>query len=152
MDIQFNQSIIKYCSELFVALGRFINKSVTEVFHKLFAVLRQPLKQSVKGAVLQITFNYRDSSYHRELGGYNPVVLSQPEDTFNGTEFNSYGDSYAGRARELDFDFNSGTSFVPCSQLSLIIARIKAIFNLWLYDFLTYLKYGVCYQIKLSAW
>jgi hypothetical protein len=152
MNIKFNQSIIKYCSELFVALGRFINKSVTEVFCKLFAVLRQPLKQSVRGDVLQVTFNYRDSSYHRELGGYNPVVLSQPEDTFNGTEFNSYGDSYSGRARALDFDFSSATSFVPCSQPSLIIARIKAIFNLWLYDFLNHLKYGVFYPIRLCAW
>lgn len=136
MDIQLNQSIIKYCSELFVALGRFINKSVTEVFRKLFAVLRQFFKQSVKDGALQVTFNYRDSSYHLQQSGYHSVVLSQPENTSNGAEFNSYGDSYSGMAKELDFDYSSVTSFVPCSQLSLIIARIKAIFNLWLYDLL----------------
>jgi hypothetical protein len=152
MDIKFNQSIIKHCSELFVALGRFINKSVTKVFRKLFAVLRQLFKQSVKGGAFQVTFNYRDSSYHGEQGSYHSVVLYQAEDTFNGTEFNSYGDSYVRMARELDFDFSSTMSFVPCSQPSLIIARIKAVFNLWLYDFLNYLKYGVFYPIRLSAW
>jgi hypothetical protein len=151
MDIKINQSISKLCSELFVALGRFINKSVTKVFRKLFAVLSQPFKQSVKDGALQVTFNYRESSYHREQGGYHSVVLSKPKGTSNGAELNSYGDSHAGGARELDFDFSSATSFVPCSQPSLIIARIKAIFNLWLYDFLTYLKYGVFYPIRLSA-
>jgi hypothetical protein len=152
MDIKFKPNIFYRCSELFVALGLFIKQRVIKICRKLFAIIRKALKQSVNGDVLQITFNYRDSSYHHESDGYDSVVLSKPKGTFNGTEFNSYGDSYAGIARELDFDFNSGTSFFPCSQLSLIIARIKAIFNLWLYDFLTYLKYGVCYQIKLSAW
>jgi hypothetical protein len=152
MDIKINQSIIKFSCELCVALGRFIKKSVTKIYHKLFAVLRQPLKQRVKDGALQVIFNYRDSSYNSEQSGYHSVELSQPKGTSNGAELNCYGGSYAGIARELDFDFSSATSFVPCSQLSLIIARINAIFNLWLYDFLTYLKDGVFYPIRLSVW
>jgi hypothetical protein len=151
MAIKFKPNIFYRCSELFMALGRFIKKSVIKICHKLFAVLRKALKQSVDTDVLQIIFNSRDSSYHREPGGYHSVELSQPKGTSNGAELNCYGGSYAGMARELDFDFSSATSFVLCSQPNLIIARINAIFNLWLNDFLNYLKYGVFYPIKLNT-
>ena len=152
MDIKFKQSIFYRCSELFVTLGRFIKKSVIKICRKLFAVLRKTIKQSVNGNVLQITFSYRDSSYHREPGGSDLVVLSKPKATSNGATLNRYEDSYAGMSRELDFDFGSETPFIPCSQLSLIVARIKAIFKLWLNDFYNYLKYGVFYPIRFSAW
>jgi hypothetical protein len=106
----------------------------------------------VNGNVLQITCSYRDNSCHHEPGGSDSIVLSKPKAILNGATINRYEDSYAGMARELDFDYSSVTSFVPCSQLSLIIAHIKAILKLWLNNFYNYLKYGVFYPIRLSAW
>ena len=152
MDIKIKQSVFYRCSKLFIVLGRFIKECVIKVCHKLFAVLKKAIKQTVKDDVLQFIFNYRDSPYHRESDSYDSVVLSQPKAMFNETEFNCDGDSYAGMVGELDFDFSSEVPFVPYSQLSLIIAHIKAIFKLWLNNFYNYLKYGVFYPIRLCAW
>lgn len=58
MDIKFNQSAIKISSRLFV-------------------VLKQAIKrQAVIGNVSQITFNYRDTNYSNETGGYHPVEIA----------------------------------------------------------------------------
>ncbi|WP_354624218.1 DUF2787 family protein [Psychromonas sp. MME2] len=152
MDIKLKQGVFYRCSKLFIDLGRFLKECVIKICHKLFAVLRKAIKQTVKDDILQFIFNYLDSPYLRESDSYDSVVLSKAKGTFNGIEFNRDGDSYAGMVGEFDFDFSSETPFVPYSQLSLIIAHIKAIFKLWVNDFYNFLKYGVFYPIKLNAW
>jgi hypothetical protein len=151
MEIKLKQSVFHRCSKLFTALGRFIKERVIKVCHKLFTGLRRTIKQTVKDDVLQFIFNYRDSPFLREPDSYDSVVLSQPKGMFNETECNRDGDSYAEVVGELDFNFISETSFVHCSQLTLIIAHIKAIFKLWANDFYNFLKYSVFYPIRFSA-
>ncbi|WP_019613660.1 DUF2787 domain-containing protein [Psychromonas ossibalaenae] len=142
MDIKFNQSVIKISSKLFVALKQSIKQ------------------QGIKGDVSQITFNYRDSSYSSEQGGYHPVEISLQKDVTDGrwsvlyiTDFCYYGHPYAELTKELDFDFSLATFSTTYSQPRAIThASVKDIFTLWQHNFLSYLEYGAFDQIKVSSW
>lgn len=151
MDIKFKQGVFYRCRKLFGALGRFIKESIIRACNKLFTGLRKAIKQTVKDDVFQFIFNYRDTPFLREPDSSDSVVPSQSKGMLNEAECNRDGDSYAEVVGELDFDFISETSFVHCSQLTLIIAHIKAIFKLWANDFYNFLKYGLFYPIKLNT-
>ncbi|WP_354624222.1 DUF2787 family protein [Psychromonas sp. MME2] len=141
MDIKFNQSVIK-------------------ISNRLFAVLKQAIeRQVVKREVSQITFNYRDSSYSCDAGGYHPVEIALQKDQESNswsllyiTDFCYYGHPYAELCKDLDFDFETEffmgvyTPPRPMSQPS-----VKEIYNLWQDNFLSYLEYGAFDEIEVNA-
>jgi len=138
MDIKFNQSTIKISSRLFVVLKQAIKRQV------------------VDGEISQITFNYRDSSYSSEAGGYHPVEIAlhkeQKSDRWSLlyiTDFSYYGSELT---KDLDFDFSAEQFNCVYSHPRPIAHRdVKEIFNLWQDNFLSYLEYGVFDEIEVNA-
>lgn len=135
------------------------NPSALKISNKLFVALKQAIKQQcIKGNVSQITFNYRDSSYSSDQGGYHPVEISLQKDATNGkwsflyiTDFCYFGYPYAELVKELDF--SSATFSTSYSQSrSITHASVKDIFILWQHNFLSYLESGAFDQIKVSVW
>jgi len=138
-----------------------INQSTIKISNRLIMVLKQALKrQAVKGEVSQITFNYRDSNYSSEAGGYHPVEIAlQKEQTSDCwrllyiTDFAYYGHPYAELCKDLDFDFGNQTfngAYAPPRSLNQ--RSVKEIFSIWEDNFLTYLEYGAFDEIEVSAW
>ncbi|GAK85917.1 hypothetical protein JCM19238_3507 [Vibrio ponticus] len=77
-----------------------------------------------------LTFNFRDTSYSAEDGGWHPVEIRIEQE--NGqwhfcyiTDFSYVGDPYPELAKEVDFDFSSG---LPNSSISLKRALLMSVF------------------------
>jgi hypothetical protein len=138
MDIKFNQSTIKISSRLFV-------------------VLKQAIKrQAVNAEVSQITFNYRDTSYSCEEGGYHPVEIALQREQEGErwsllyiTDFSYYGSDLT---KDLDFDFSADTfSGIYAPPRPLNHRSVKEVFNLWQDNFLSYLEFGAFDEIEVTA-
>ena len=95
-----------------------------------------------------LTFNFRDSNYSPDTGGYHPVEirLSRRDNGFVFdylTEFSFVG---AGRAvelaKEMDFDINRGV-FESRGLEPLAISKVATLYKLFEANFLAYHRMGV---------
>ena len=141
MDIKFNQGTIK-------------------ISNRLFVVLKQAVKrQAVNDEVSQLTFNYRDTSYSSETGGYHPVEIALKKDSSSDrwnilyiTDFSYHGHPYAELCKDLDFDFSAESfSGVYAPPRPLNHRSVKEIFKLWQDNFLSYLEYGAFDEIEVNV-
>ena len=142
MNIQFKPSALKISPKLLNTIKR--------------AIIENDLTEEV----LNITVNFRDCSYNCEAGGYHPVEIAlqkeQESDRWSLlyiTDFSYYGHPYAELIKDLDFDFSAETFFaVYCPPRPITHRSVREIFQLWQYNFLSYLEFGAFDEIKVSAW
>ena len=135
--------------------------SVLKVSAKLLVILKKTIsEESVTSGATNITVNFRDCSYNCEAGGYHPVEIALQKSSESGrwnllyiTDFSYYGFPYAELIKDLDFDFDSELFFaVYCAPRPITHHSVTEIFELWQYNFLSYLEFGAFDQIKVSAW
>ncbi|WP_372880295.1 DUF2787 domain-containing protein [Psychromonas sp.] len=138
-----------------------IDQNLLDISDELFAELKRVMIENVPSdTVTQFTFNYRDSSYNTEAGGYHPVEIAiQKEHSSNRwqliyiTDFAYQGYPYAELVKELDFDFTTEL-FCSCFSRPEAISHpdVKEMYQLWESNFLNYLELGAYDQITISAY
>lgn len=141
MDIKFTESLLKISPKLLLQLKHVIAENALEEDDT------------------QITFNFRDSSYNTEAGGYHPVEIAMQKDSTADrwsllyiTDFAYAGLHYAELVKELDFDFSVASFCMAFAQpLPITHPSAKEMYQLWEGNFLCYLEYGAYDQIKVSA-
>ena len=102
-----------------------------------------------------IVFNFRDSTYGNDSGGYHPVEISITCN--NGlwqfgyiTSFSYQGYPYPELAKEIDFDMDNGTGFV--SPLPIIpLHEVIDFYPIWEMNFIDYHDSGAFDEVKLST-
>ncbi|EGR4362841.1 DUF2787 domain-containing protein [Vibrio cholerae] len=102
-------------------------------------------------------FNFRDSSYSSENGGFHPVeirlVRLHDQWIFDYiTDFAYCGGPYPELVKEVDFNFSSGTasfSYVP--ELPITSNDVAEFYSMWETNFLSYVEMGVFDEIKVTV-
>jgi len=142
MDINFKQCELKLSKRLLDLLSKAVKR------------------QLAQADISSITFNYRDSGYSSDEGGYHPVEIALQKEQESGrwsllyiTDFCYYGHHFAELCKDLDFDFGADIfSGVYAPPRPLNHRSVKEIFKLWQDNFLSYLEYGAFDEIEVSAW
>ncbi|WP_028866960.1 DUF2787 domain-containing protein [Psychromonas arctica] len=106
-----------------------------------------------------ISINFRDSEYNYKLGGYHPVEIGLEKMGDNKrwsllyiTDFSYLGYPYAELVKELNFDFSEGMLFTNyCPPRPITHYTVKALFELWQHNFISYLEFSAFDQIKVST-
>ena len=99
-------------------------------------------------ATSAITLNFKDPNYSPERGGYHPIEIRL--ECRKGcwrlayvTDFAYYGPpGFAELEKEIDFDFNAGVGYLPWMG-EQPLARLKALYQCWEANFLTYCQMEV---------
>ncbi|WP_044362230.1 DUF2787 domain-containing protein [Vibrio fluvialis] len=107
--------------------------------------------------IQSVVFNFRDSSYSSENGGFHPVeirlVRCNDQWIFDYiTDFAYCGGPYPELVKEVDFNFSSGTasfSYVP--DLPITSNDVAEFYSMWESNFLSYVEMGVFDEIKVTA-
>ncbi|MGR5553499.1 DUF2787 family protein [Vibrio alfacsensis] len=104
-----------------------------------------------------LTFNFRDTSYSAEDGGWHPVEIRIEQE--NGqwhfsyiTDFSYVGYPYPELAKEVDFDFDNGEfsmMFMPTLPISEI--SVMDFYQDWDLNFMTYLHMDAFDEITVTA-
>ena len=102
-----------------------------------------------------IVFNFRDSAYNCEDGGFHPVEISITN--HNGlwqfdyiTSFSYQGYHHPELAKEIDFDMRNGTGLVyPCSIQPL--REVMDFYPTWESNFIDYFGFSAFDEIKVST-
>ena len=137
-----------------------LKQNSISVSNKVINILKQTLKiQGLESEVSLITFNYRDSSYSIEHGGYHPVEIALQKEQCSEywhflyiTDFSYCGGPFAELCKELDFDFDTQTfsgAFVPSTSFSH--RSVQEMFKMWQDNFLSYLEYGAFDEIEVTT-
>ncbi|ENM6579314.1 DUF2787 domain-containing protein [Vibrio metoecus] len=107
--------------------------------------------------IQSVVFNFRDSSYSSENGGFHPVeirlVRLYDQWIFDYiTDFAYCGSPYPELVKEVDFNFSSGTasfSYVP--ELPITSSEVMEFYSMWESNFLSYVEMGVFDEIKVTV-
>ncbi|ELZ1261644.1 DUF2787 domain-containing protein [Vibrio fluvialis] len=107
--------------------------------------------------IQSVVFNFRDSSYSSENGGFHPVeirlVRCNDQWIFDYiTDFAYCGGPYPELVKEVDFNFSSGTasfSYVP--DLPITSNDVAELYSMWESNFLSYVEMGVFDEIKVTV-
>ncbi|GHZ02672.1 DUF2787 domain-containing protein [Vibrio cholerae] len=107
--------------------------------------------------IQSVAFNFRDSSYSSENGGFHPVeirlVRLYDQWIFDYiTDFAYCGGPYPELVKEVDFNFSSGTasfSYVP--DLPITSNDVAEFYSMWESNFLSYVEMGVFDEIKVTV-
>jgi hypothetical protein len=102
-----------------------------------------------------VVFNFRDSTYSNDKGGYHPVEISIT--SHNGlwqfdyiTSFSYQGYPYPELAKEVDFDMGNGTGLVsPLPMMPL--HEVMDFYPTWEMNFIAYYDSGAFDEVKLST-
>ncbi|HIF9244415.1 TPA: DUF2787 family protein [Photobacterium damselae] len=143
LEMSFAPNVIPVSHELKKALAKTANEHIT-------------LSETQKPTSFNhFTFNFKDSTYDPDAGGFRPIEISITKD-FDGnwqidyiTEFAYFGTYYPELERSIDFDFFNGAWFTPHSGWLGLTSRskdAKELFALWEENFLCYLDMG-CYDL-----
>lgn len=107
--------------------------------------------------IQSVVFNFRDSSYSSENGGWHPVEIRLVH--CNGqwifdyiTDFAYCDGPYPELVKEVDFNFSSGTasfSYVP--ELPITSNDVAEFYSMWESNFLSYVEMGVFDEIKVTV-
>ncbi|PSV24149.1 DUF2787 domain-containing protein [Photobacterium kishitanii] len=106
------------------------------------------------------TFNFRDTSYDAENGGFRPVEIAinqQSSGEWNIeyiTEFAYFGNYYPELERSIDFDISNNcwfTSYSGWLSLKTHQQDAKELYQLWEGNFLAYVDMDAYDQIKVSC-
>ncbi|PMM99214.1 hypothetical protein BCT40_06465 [Vibrio lentus] len=106
-----------------------------------------------------LVFNFRDSSYSSEAGGFHPVEIAVAQ-TCSGqwnleyiTDFAYVGNVYPELARCLDFDFRDQAFFTEFGGWSPIKGNYSAVemFELWQDNFLNYIDMEAFDSISITS-
>ncbi|PSW63877.1 DUF2787 domain-containing protein [Photobacterium leiognathi subsp. mandapamensis] len=104
-----------------------------------------------------LTFNFRDTGYSAESGGWHPVEIriEQENDQWHFiyiTDFSYVGYPYPELAKEVDFDFDNNRASVLYSWEELITdSRVIEFYQVWEMNFLAYVEMEVFDEIKVTA-
>ncbi|HIF9262785.1 TPA: DUF2787 domain-containing protein [Photobacterium damselae] len=104
-----------------------------------------------------LTFNFRDTGYSAESGGWHPVEIRIEQE--NGqwhfsyiTDFSYVGYPYPELAKEVDFDFDNNRASVLYSWEELITdSRVIEFYQMWERNFVAYVDMEVFDEIKVTA-
>lgn len=104
-----------------------------------------------------LTFNFRDTGYSAENGGWHPVEIRIEQE--NGqwhfsyiTDFSYVGHPYPELAKEVDFDFDNGiASFLFMKQVPISCDDVMDFYQVWEMNFLAYVEMEVFDEIKVTA-
>ncbi|CED61887.1 Putative uncharacterized protein [Moritella viscosa] len=126
---------------------------VTPTLMDLLAKVAQ--EQDISNDAKTIVFNFRDSTYSNDSGGYHPVEISIT--CYNGlwqfdyiTSFSYQGYPYPELAKEIDFDMRNGTGMVyPLPMRSL--HEVMDFYPTWEMNFIAYQDSGAFDEVKLST-
>ncbi|HFQ5215016.1 TPA: DUF2787 domain-containing protein [Vibrio vulnificus] len=107
--------------------------------------------------IQSVVFNFRDSSYSSENGGFHPVeirlVRCNDQWIFDYiTDFAYCGGPYPELVKEVDFNFSSGTasfSYVP--DLPITSNDVAEFYSMWETNFLGYVEMCVFDEIKVTV-
>ncbi|HIF9421904.1 TPA: DUF2787 domain-containing protein [Photobacterium damselae] len=137
------------------------------VSNKLKSLLNQALCNYLTQAIQlnqqssdRYTFNFRDTSYDAENGGFRPVEIAisqQPSGEWNIeyiTEFAYFSSYYPELERSIDFDISNNSWFTSHSGwLSFKTHQkdVKELYQLWEGNFLAYVDMDAYDQIKVSC-
>ncbi|NOH25228.1 DUF2787 family protein [Vibrio europaeus] len=91
-----------------------------------------------------LTFNFRDTSYSAESGGWHPVEIriEQHQEQWHFcyiTDFSYVGFPYPELAKEVDFDFANGEAaflYIPPQPIS--DRNVIDFYQMWELNFMTY--------------
>lgn len=104
-----------------------------------------------------LTFNFRDTSYSAESGGWHPVeiriVRLNDQWIFDYiTDFSYSGGPYPELVKEVDFNFASGTaSFMYVPEVPISDSNVCDFYQVWEMNFLAYVGTGVFDEIEVTA-
>ncbi|ENM5890973.1 MULTISPECIES: DUF2787 domain-containing protein [Vibrio] len=107
--------------------------------------------------IQSVVFNFRDSSYSSENGGFHPVeirlVRCNDQWIFDYiTDFAYCGGPYPELVKEVDFNFSSGTaSFSYVQDLPITSNDVAEFYSMWETNFLGYVEMGVFDEIKVTV-
>ncbi|MCD9475486.1 DUF2787 domain-containing protein [Photobacterium phosphoreum] len=104
-----------------------------------------------------LTFNFRDTGYSAESGGWHPVEIRIEQE--NGqwhfsyiTDFSYVGHPYPELAKEVDFDFDNNRASVLYSWEELITdSRVIEFYQMWEHNFVAYVEMEAFDEIKVTA-
>lgn len=106
-----------------------------------------------------LVFNFRDSSYSSEAGGFHPVEIAVAQ-TCSGqwnleyiTDFAYVGNVYPELERCIDFDFRDQAFFTEFGGWSPIKGNYSAVemFELWQDNFLNYIDMEAYDSISITS-
>ncbi|CDT33897.1 conserved hypothetical protein [Vibrio coralliirubri] len=104
-----------------------------------------------------LTFNFRDTSYSAESGGWHPVeiriVRLNDQWIFDYiTDFSYSGGPYPELVKEVDFNFASGTaSFMYVPEVAISDSNVCDFYQVWEMNFLAYVGMRVFDEIEITA-
>ncbi|WP_165310221.1 DUF2787 domain-containing protein [Vibrio ziniensis] len=107
--------------------------------------------------IQSVVFNFRDSSYSSENGGFHPIeirlVRCNDQWIFDYiTDFAYCGGPYPELVKEVNFNFSSETasfSYVP--DLPITSNDVAEFYSMWETNFLSYVEMGVFDEIKVTV-
>lgn len=133
---------------------------VSKSLHSLLSrILIEKLDEEERIATnTYLVFNFRDSSYNAEAGGFHPVeiAIAQSSDgRWNieyATDFAYVGSAYPELERCLDFVFRDQSFYAQPSGWAPMKGNISAIelYQLWESNFLTYADMEVYDQVSVA--
>ncbi|EGR0635224.1 TPA: DUF2787 domain-containing protein [Vibrio vulnificus] len=143
-DILFNASSLPVSKSLHALLSRILIEKLDEEKHIATSTY--------------LVFNFLDSSYSAEAGGFHPVeiAITQSRDgRWNieyATDFAYVGSAYPELERCLDFDFRDQSFYAQYSGWTPMKGNISAIelYQLWESNFLTYADMEVYDQVSVA--
>lgn len=104
-----------------------------------------------------LTFNFRDTGYSAESGGWHPVEIriEQENDQWHFsyiTDFSYVGYPYPELAKEVDFDFDNNRASVLYSWEEVITdSRVAEFYQMWEHNFVAYVEMEAFDEIKVTA-
>lgn len=107
-------------------------------------------------SISALTFNFRDTSYSAECGGWHPVEIRIERNDgqwhFNYiTDFSYAGHPFPELVKEVDFDFdNRLVSFMFMTPQLINDSDVIEYFQLWELNFMSYLDMDAFDEIKVS--
>jgi hypothetical protein len=118
-------------------------------------ITRQQGKFTVETKAL--TFNFRDSQYSAEAGGWHPVEIRIQQEAGQWrfsyiTDFSYQGYPDAELAKEVDFDFELGVlSLLLGNPLRISELGSVNLYQLWESNFLAYVSMGTFDEIEVTV-
>ncbi|SKA35889.1 DUF2787 domain-containing protein [Photobacterium toruni] len=104
-----------------------------------------------------LTFNFRDTGYSAESGGWHPVEIriEQENDQWHFsyiTDFSYVGYPYPELAKEVDFDFDNNRASVLYSWEEVITdTRVAEFYQMWEHNFVAYVEMEAFDEIKVTV-
>ena len=143
-DILFNASTLPVSKSLHSLLSRNLIDKLAEEEHITTSTY--------------LVFNFRDSSYSAEAGGFHPVEIAIAQSSDGRwnieytTDFAFVGSVYPELERCLDFDFRDQSFYAQYSGWAPMKDNISAIelYQLWESNFLTYANMEVYDQVSVT--